>query len=232
MRISIISLALLAACGGAVEAPIASQSQAIRPTDFAILPCGSPDDFCLEVQAGGKRLIFGAPVGVADSLTPETLSDMEAVFLFSMRYSDLQGIDELRNKSWLAGRDTPLRVAGPDGLEQLVQGLNSAFEVSDAFAFVTERPAGGFDAAILTPLPGAGEAEVLVFTTGDLEVTKLETPHGTARYLVDYLGHVAVLEACGMTEERAAADFDAYVLSCSVENGNWPLTGTHFIYRE
>ena len=232
MRVAILFLACLAACGGPADGPAPVALPEIRSTDFVILPCGDPDVSCLEVRAGGKRLVFGAGSGIATAVSAETLSDMEAVFLFSLRYSDVQGLDELRNQSWLAGREDPLQVAGPDGVRQLVSGLNAAFEVSDALAFVNERPRGGFDAAVLSVLPGAGSREARVFTTGDLEVTKLETPHGMAAYLVDYLGHVAVLHPCGTDGSRPDAPASAYVLSCSVENGTWPLTEPHFVYRD
>ena len=232
MRIALLCLAGLAACGAPATTPESVPVPEIKSTDFAILPCGANKADCVEVRAGGKRLVFGAGSGVADALSAETLAEMEAVFLFSMRYPEVQGLDELRNQSWLAGRDQPLRVAGPDGIRQLVGGLNAAFEVSDALAFVNDRPSGGFDAAFLTPLPGDGQTQTRVFTTGDLDVTKMETPHGMAAYQIDYVGHVAWLVPCDWDTLAGFDPGNGFVLTCSVENGGWPLTEPHFVYRD
>ena len=77
----------------------------IAPADFAIVPCSEDAETpCLLVLAGGKRLLFGAPAGVSGSLPATDLAHLDGVFLFSLLPQDVEGLDEVRNAGWRAGR--------------------------------------------------------------------------------------------------------------------------------
>ena len=139
------------------EAPVETDP-AVEPADFAVKPCGTNETApCLLVLAGGKQLLFGAPAGVGTEIPRGVLAHLDGLFLFSLRPEEVEGLDEVRNLSWQAGRPRPLGVTGPAGTGGLIDGLNRAYEVSDALIFVEDgAPAGGFDAALLET---AGEVD-------------------------------------------------------------------------
>ncbi|MEM7543400.1 MAG: hypothetical protein AAF384_17710, partial [Pseudomonadota bacterium] len=126
----------LTACGG-TDGETDWRNVDVRPDDFALLPCDVDDERpCTLVIAGGKRLLFGAPAGVARAMRSEDLRQLDGVILFSLTAPDLEGLDEVRNLSWHAGRREPLLVIGSSGIEEIATALNKAFEQSDALYVV------------------------------------------------------------------------------------------------
>lgn len=196
----------------------------ILPTDFALLPCGlqESDVPCAMAVIGGKRLLFGAPAGIGSTLDQNDLRMLDGVFLFSLRANDIEGLDEVRNESWRAGRRRPLPVAGPDGTAQTLGALNLAFETADALRIVDEGvPPGGFDAAILVGMADRKDPEDPLFNTGDVVVRSEVRADQAVRYLVSYRGADAVaIEPCLNGE-------------CSFAAGQtWPMLEMHFIVKQ
>lgn len=225
----------LSACSGG--SPSSEQSTgAVRTTDLAILPCGAqPDEApCVLVMAGGKRVLLGAPAGVAKRLGDETLEYLDAVMLFSLRADDIEGLDEVRNQSWLAGRSERLKVAGPDGTADVIAAINKAYEVSDAELFVARGGAGGFDAPMLITHSGAVETRANVFDTGDLQVTRIVNAQNLAGYIIDYADHRLVVEPCEMSQAGTFAGEISTRIDCddNTEGLNWPISELAILYRE
>ena len=196
----------------------------ILPTDFALLPCGlqESDVPCAMAVIGGKRLLFGAPAGIGSTLDQSDLRMLDGVFLFSLRASDIEGLDEVRNESWRAGRSKPLPVAGPDGTAQTLSALNLAFETGDALRIVDEGvPPGGFDAAVLVQMGDESGADNPMFDTGDVLVRSEVRADQAVRYLVSYRGaDPVIIEPCLAGE-------------CSFAGGQtWPLLDVHFIVKQ
>ena len=202
----------------------------VRPDQFALLPCRDTGPHaCALAIAGGKRLLIGAPAGAAKSMRAEDLRLLDAVMVFSLAANDLEGLDEVRNASWHAGRSEPLRVIGPTGLEDVVTALNKAYEQADALFVVRNGiPPGGYDAAIITAV--TARSGQIVFDTGDLTVTRI-----ASGYEVDYAGTGAVrLQACRGNDRTSSADEAAPValrIGCEVgENGLvWPISKPVFV---
>lgn len=230
--IAIVAMSILAACSApeAEDPPVPAE---ISPRDFVLLPCGpvQADRPCALIVAGGKRILFGAPAGVAATLSPEELRLLDSVVVFSMRAPDIEGLDEVRNESWRAGRDTPLLTIGPRGVSDLVEGLNKAFEQADALRIVEEGiPAGGYDAAIL-----AGRNALhgqIVFDTGDVQVTAIA---GGFRVVYDARAEVE-LRPCGSDREPPTAsgdDRNRLTVGCEATGSglSWPLQAAHFVVR-
>jgi hypothetical protein len=212
---------LLAACGGSPSQT--AQDIDVAPTDFALLPCGLGvgDQPCALVVVGGKRILFGAPAGVTTGLREDDLRLLDAVMLFSLRSSDIQGLDEIRNRSWESGRDTPLLVVGPEGVEGFVAGLNKAYEMSDALRVVEDGiPVGGFDSAVLRAHTGRQQT---VFNTGDVQVWRT-----TAGFSIFYRDYTSVwLDSCRGDATPIATES----VWCEPEQGQhiWPLQEPIFV---
>ncbi len=191
-----------------------SEDLSIAPRDFVLLPCGPArsDQPCALVAAGGKRVLFGAPAGVAATLSEADLRQLDSVVLFSLRANDIEGVDEIRNDSWRAGRATPLLTIGQRVVEEGI-------------------PAGGYDAAILTGRE-AGRGEI-VFDTGDVQVTRI-----SGGYRIAYEDQATVdLLPCGETRADVATAEATNVqitVSCdgSEQDLAWPLSAPHFVVRQ
>ncbi|MEM7638127.1 MAG: hypothetical protein AAF269_03605 [Pseudomonadota bacterium] len=225
----------LAACGG-TDGETDWRSVDVRPDDFAFLPCDVDDERpCTLVIAGGKRLLFGAPAGVARALRSEDLRQLDGVILFSLTAPDLEGLDEVRNLSWHAGRREPLLVIGPPGIEEIATALNKAFEQSDAL-YVVEHgiPPGGYDAAVLVSRSTRGNERV--FDTGDLSVTGSSSGF-RIDYRVNGAERVAWLRVCGAPDELLLIDPTVervITVACQgdVSDFTWPVTAPIFVEKE
>lgn len=213
---------LVSACSGHQEADVADL--VIEPHQFVLIPCGpiTGDHPCTLASIGGKRILFGAPAGVTSALSSEDLKLLDAVMLFSLRAGDTNGLAEVRNQSWEAGRDAPLLVVGPTGVDAFVAGINQAYEMADALRVVEDGiPAGGYDAALLRTNSG-GQGST-VFNTGDVVVER-----SSAGYSIIYVETTRVwLSSC---KGEATPDVDYSVL-CELDSGAdvWPLERPVFV---
>ena len=229
----VVCATALAACNPVTskDAETARADLTVHSTDFAVLPCSkrSLPGACVHVLAGGKRVVFGAPAGMTLDMTQASLRNTDAVMLLSLRGEDIEGLDEMRNAAWRAGRESSLPVAGPSGTGDFLGLLNRAYEVSDALIYVEDRPAGGFDAALLALLPGDGEQVATVFDTGDLRISKFETGTDRAFYVVDYVDHTALIAGCGIELPDSVTDGIDLVLDCE---SNWPTAEPVFVFRD
>ncbi len=221
----------VAACGAAEAPPEPARS--IASTDFALAACGPQDQrrACVLVVAGGKRVLLGAPAGVAASLSDDDLAQIDAVMLFSLHADDIEGLDEVRNATWRAGRMRPLPVAGPPETERIVAAVNAAFEVSDALIVADGGAASPFDAAPLvvrTPAAGAAAREWTALDTGDLRVVATAAGPLRRMFRIEYEGVSALIAPCEVAAELlpspAAVDF---TLACAdaQRDAAWPLAG-------
>ena len=134
-RLSFCVLLLAAACGGGEpKSAVQAGTDDIKPTDFALVPCAGHDGArpCVMVRAGGKRVLIGAPGGIAQTLAAHDLARLDSVLLFSLQAEDIEGLGEIRNRSWQAGREHALAVSGPHGTRDMVVAVNKTFEVADA----------------------------------------------------------------------------------------------------
>jgi len=219
----------LAACSDRSD-DTAWSSAEVRPDQFALLPCGETGQHaCALAIAGGKRLLIGAPAGAAKSMRPEDLRHLDAVMIFSLAANDLEGLDEVRNASWHAGRSEPLRVIGPTGLEEVVTALNKAYEQADALFVVRNGiPPGGYDAAIITAF--TARSGQTVFDTGDLTVRRI-----ASGYEVEYADTGIVrLHACRGNDRTSTADSVMPVglsVGCEASDNDlvWPIKKPVFV---
>ena len=237
-----LAIVILASCGGPdTTAPAPRVS--ISPEDFVLVPCGPArvDRPCVLAVAGGKRILFGAPAGVSATLADADLRQLDAVMLFSLHAVDIEGLDEVRNASWRAGRSEPLLVVGPEGTVGVVEALNAAFEQADALRVVEEGiPPGGYDAAVLVGREVLRDASAPVFDTGDVRVRGgfNWNASGGGLLILEYrtLAEV-IMSTCRGTEwdETVLPDVGppSTRIACSDELSDlsWPLGETIFIVK-
>lgn len=232
LAVVLFGLATLSACGGASQ----PGSIAVSSRDFVLLPCGSEVPApCTLAIAGGKRVLLGAPSGAEVMMSDDDLRQIDAVLLFSLRARDVEGLDTVRNRSWQAGRREPLLVIGPAGTAEFVDGLNTAFEVTDSLLIVDEgMPAGGFDAAVLagTDLPLSGEWAV-AFDTGDFRVQARDLGNGRVQARLFYQDQVDLVGLCEAWLADVGSSHDAELpLGCPDSDvSTWPMRAPIWFVR-
>jgi len=214
---------LAAGCG---PAELERTEFSIAPSDFVVLPCHAEiSSACALAVAGGKRVLLGAPSGADRALSEVDLRQLDAVFLFSLRAADIDGLDTVRNRSWQAGRSGPLQIVGPDGTRAFVDSLNIAFETPDALHIVDHgMTAGGFDAALLdgVELPPNGDW-VTPFDTGDFSVKARDLGNGHLQLRLEYETRIDVVSNCEAWQ-AVAEESDAAPLGCpGSAASDWPL---------
>ena len=209
--IATIALMLVAACSGKGQTEASEQyaRRAIAPAHFAIVPCQSGHQAeplpCKLLAAGGKFFLMGAPEGALSNLMDHEIKLLDGVLLFSLLPDQVDGLDTVRNTTWRRGRDGPLLVAGPEGTNAFVSGIDSAFEVPDAELFAISPPPGGYDASLMKPreVSADGEAGALVVDTGDLSIIGVPAPSGQIIYVANYEGQSVAIGMCGGPEDQA-----------------------------
>ncbi|MEM7006094.1 MAG: hypothetical protein AAF498_09460 [Pseudomonadota bacterium] len=237
------ALAGLVTCGGpqspsdTAAAPAAYPIVEIAPTDFALVPCAnvSSEAFCAILAAGGKRIVIGAPAGIGDGRVPgeETLPD--AVLLTSLHPLDIEGVDELRNRTWSAGRRVPLKVAGGLGTGDFVESLNSAYTFPDAKAFL-DMPGDSRDFAAMPIEAVEIRSGDIAFDTGDLVIKAREAGNGRIAFLATYDGDDVLLVPCGGRLEDSLADAETiWIMACASDaevlgaDMKWPSDEAIFV---
>ncbi|MEL7481013.1 MAG: hypothetical protein AAGJ29_05595 [Pseudomonadota bacterium] len=219
----------LGTAGGAAPDP----APTIRPQDFALLPCPveTRRAFCAIVAAGGKRLLIGAPAGIGPGQLAGETQDPDAVILPVLSADWLEGLDEIRHRTWLNGRRRALTVSGPDGLASIVDGLNAAYTVPDAIAYVAADSQIEFDAALLAAVETAPGGTL--FDTGDLTVTARAGAPQTLQLVISYGGRSILLIPCGterLTNVPNMENIDDAVIcetvtrDASIPVSTWPVT--------
>ena len=147
------------------------------------------------VEAGDQKLLFDCGRGCTQRLyqAKVPLSDVTALFLTHLHSDHIVGIPDLWLTGWIMGRKTPLRVWGPDGTQQMMKGLEQAYE----FDIHTRRD-------IDEQLPPQGVVEQakdieqgVVYENDGVKVTAFTVDHGVVKpalgYRIDYAGHSVVV---------------------------------------
>ncbi len=177
---------------------------AAAPDELAVFPCtrrtrfDDPYASCLLVMAGGKRLVFGAPVGQ----DWRGIGHVDGVFLFDGHPISMGGLAGIRNRSWWAGRKTGLLVIGGELLLDEIKTLDEAQSRGDALAALEAETPVDFLDANLRPKPVPAMAEHFrVFDTGDLRVFANSKITGQGNQVltfeVVYAGQSTFVQPCG-----------------------------------
>jgi ribonuclease Z len=149
------------------------------------------------VLAGDAFYLVDAGAGSAQVATAAgiPLERLEAAFLTHFHSDHLAALPEFNLNSWVAGRPEPLVVFGPEGVSEVVDGLNRAYRLDRGYR-VTHH-----GEALLPPRLGVMEPRTLApgatFERGGLAVTSFLVNHDPVRpavgYRFDYRGRSVVI---------------------------------------
>jgi ribonuclease Z len=177
-------------------------------------PLADPDRSgpCVAVIAGGRLFVVDAGSGAGRNLTRMRLPPgrLEGVFLTHFHSDHIDGLGELMLLRWAGGaKATPTPVFGPEGVEQVVAGFNTAYAQDATYrvahhgeAIVPKAGAGGIANPFVVPPDGESrtvlESEGLTVKAFRVEHSPVEPAIG---YRFDYAGRSVVLS--GDTKKSA-----------------------------
>ena len=195
----------------AVETAVARDVIGDLPDGIHVALCGSgsplPDPTragpCSAVIIDGKMFIVDIGGGAVRNLGLMGLNPgrIEALLLTHFHSDHIDGMGELMMQRWAGGgRDAPLPVIAPDGVQAIVEGLNAAYAADAQYRIAhhgeaTILPTGAGGAARPFPVP-EGQAQQLVYDQGGIRITAFSVDHKpispAVGYRFDYKGRSVV----------------------------------------
>jgi ribonuclease Z len=162
-------------------------------------PLPDPDraQACVAVLAGETLIVVDAGAGSAQVAAAGRLpmEQLEAVLLTHFHSDHIAALPEFNLNSWVAGRSSPLAVYGPDGVSEVVAGLNTAYQLDLRYRVAHHGK------ELLDPAIGVMQANLMAVGTalsfGDLTVASFQVNHDPIRpavgYRFDYRGRSVVI---------------------------------------
>lgn len=217
----------------AVQEAVGRDRAAELPDGLHVFVCGSgspmPDPTragpCLGVVAGRQAFVVDAGSGGPRRLARMgfPVGRIERVYLTHLHSDHLDSLGELMLQAWVGGpRKTPLPVAGPPGVEEVVAGFNAAYRIDSTYRTAhhgpeVADPAGFGGVAEIIPAPaGAGKSAVIHDRDG-VKITVVAVDHAPVSpafgYRIDYQGRSVVISGDTVySEDLVAAAKGADVL--------------------
>lgn len=192
---------------------VARDRGAELPDGLHVFMCGSgspmPDPTragpCVGVIAGSHVMLFDVGAGGPRRLSRMgfPVNRLEKVYLTHLHSDHIDGLGELMLQAWISGsRTSPLPVAGPEGVGEVVSGFNAAYRIDSTYrtghhGADVANPAGFGGTAEVIPAPvDAGHTRV-IFERDGAKVTVVVVNHAPVSpsfgYRIDYKGRSVVL---------------------------------------
>lgn len=180
---------------------------------------------CTAVLAGKRLFIVDAGAGASRNLALMNLppARVEAIFLTHYHSDHIDGLGELMLQRWAgSGSATPVPVHGPVGVEQVVAGFMSAYQMDQGYRTAHHGaavvPPSGFGGQALTFTAAADQPDVVLIDEPDLKVTTFPVHHDPVSpavgYAFTYKGRTVVISgdtALSTRVEAAAKGADLLV---------------------
>jgi ribonuclease Z len=195
-----------------------TRNDLLEPDALRVVLCGTgnplPDrnraDACTAIFAGGNIYLVDVGDGSWKNLALWHLPAprIAAVMLTHFHSDHISDLGEVNMQSWAQGREHPLRVYGPPGVEQVVGGFEQAYSLDEAYRIAHHgaalMPSGNWQMVPLavkidTPAgasPCAGGSATVLEENG-LKVTAFTVDHSPVApaygYRFDYKGRSVVI---------------------------------------
>jgi len=208
------------------RAALTASPDLFEPDALRVLVCGSVGPLphptragpCTAIFAGGRLYLVDAGLGGWDNLARWRVDGrrIAAVLLTHFHSDHIGELGEIDLQTWVAGRDAPLRVLGPPGVENVVAGFEEAY-AHDARYRIAHHGADLLPEAAgrMRPTP---VAPGVVLEENDLRITAFPVDHAPVEpaygYRFDYRGRSVVVSGDGATSDtltEAAKDADVLV---------------------
>ena len=169
------------------------------------LPGSGRAEPCTAVQAGDALYLVDNGIGGWNTLRRmrARVTSLKAILVTHLHSDHIAGIGEAAQQSWIGGRDVPLTVIGPEGVDKLAKGFNLVYERDRVFRKAHHEHGDvklPLDAAELRskivkiPEPGG---TALALKDGELTITAIRVIHDPVSpafgYRFDYKGRSVVI---------------------------------------
>ena len=187
-----------------------NMSYLLAPDALRVLLCGTASpipsprraEACTAVFAGGRMWIVDTGPGSWGTLALRRVRGeaIGAVFYTHLHSDHIAELGEFNMQTWVAGRPGPLRVYGPDGVNELVHGFTEAYAADTRFR--TAHHGAALlppDRAAMLPMPVQldGADAVRVLDEVGVVVTAFAVAHDLVKpafgYRFDYGGRSVVI---------------------------------------
>jgi ribonuclease Z len=185
------------------------------------LPDATRASACVAVVAGGEFVLIDAGPGSwrQAALSNLPAANLSAILLTHFHSDHLGDVGEAVTQSWIAGRNKPLEIYGPSGIEKVVAGFAQAyaFDVGYRVAHHTEAmmPRGAAVAVAKAIALKTPDAAALVFERNGLKITAFKVEHDPVSpaygYRLEYRGRSVVIsgdtaKSANLVKHAAGAD--------------------------
>ena len=196
---------LMAALAALAASPAAAQTaggglRIVLAGTSGPLPVRDRAKPCIVVQAAGALYLVDVGPESTENLMTWRLpvSAARAVFLSHLHSDHIGDLGEFNMQSWVQGRERPLALVGPSGVDKVARGFNQAYENDHLFrrahherdGFRFPIAAGRIEPRVIR-IP-AGAATATAWRDGDLTVTAIRVSHDPVSpafgYRFDYRG--------------------------------------------
>lgn len=193
----------------AIEKALSPRSSALFKDDgLNVFLCGTGSPMpsnkraqtCTAIFAGGEFFIVDSGTGSWENVQSAGIpaENLGGVFLTHYHSDHIGDLGEVDLGSWVAGRQGPLPVYGPEGVERVVAGMNEGFALDHQYrtahhgkGIAPPRTAG------LEARSFDGAAPLVVYDEGGLKVTAFPVDHDPVKpsvgYRFDYAGRSVVI---------------------------------------
>jgi len=155
------------------------------------------------VIAGGEFILIDIGPGSYRNVDVLRLpaGNLSAVFLTHFHSDHIGDLGEANMLSWVNGRDKPLEVFGPEGVEKVVKGFEKAYELDTGYRIAHHgkeilKQENGKMIAETVQIQNASERK-LCFNKNGLKIYAFEVEHPPIKpaygYRVEYKGNIVVI---------------------------------------
>jgi len=150
---------------------------------------------CTAVIVKGRAYLVDVGPGGVNSLQLMgfPLDRISGVFLTHYHSDHIGDLGELRMQTWVSGRPAPLPVYGPEGVERVVNGFNTAYAFDDDYrtlhhseSYMPHAAAQLAARGFATGGDGMNDGGRIVYKDADVTVTAIRVNHDPIKPAVGY----------------------------------------------
>lgn len=155
---------------------------------------------CMAVIAGKHHFVIDAGSGGARTMIRMAypIGKIDAILLTHLHSDHMDGLGEQLMQAWVnGGRDQPLPVYGPPGVDELVNGFNAAYRIDGTYRTAHHgaeiaNPEGRGGAPLPVAIPKGPGGQAVIFEQDGVTVTVFRVNHQPVEeafgYRIDYKG--------------------------------------------